>query len=711
MTSTVKLRELAERFGIATSYVGWDKQDHYASDDTLRRVLASLGVSAGTEAEIDAVLADLPNEPWRRMLPPVLVVVQGEERTFPVHVPHGTPVQVQVRTEDGDVVDVAQRDVWVDPREVDGRLVGRATFAVPDLPLGWHTLHARSDDTEAETTLVVTPARLGTADRLLERRRRGLAAQLYSVRSKRSWGVGDFADLADLAAITASVDGGDFVLVNPVHAGEPQPPLEPSPYLPSSRRFVHPIYLRVENIREAAFLPRKHRKTLEAYAGKFAKSNRKDKRIDRDAAFRAKLDVLGHVFRVPRSPARQAEFDAFRAAGGDALTDFALWGALTEKFGDRSARWETLAATPDEPYVARQRTKLAERIEFHCWLQWLCDEQLAEAQSAARAAGMDVGIVHDLAVGVRPDGADAWTLGDALIRDMTVGAPPDDFNRQGQDWTQPPWHPVRLAELGYRPYRDVVRTALRHAGGLRVDHILGLFRTWWIPEGCTPDQGTYVTYDHEALIGILALEAHRADAVLIGEDLGVFESWVQEYLARRGIAGTSILWFERDGDDPRPPESYRELCLTSVTTHDLPPTSGFLAGEHITLRSELGLLERDLETEAADAAAERDAVLAVLRERELLDEDADEQRTVEALHRFVAASPSALIGVSLADAVGERRSQNQPGTTDEYPNWRIPLADEKGRTVLLDDLPGNERFAALLAAVAPAPDPSAADEA
>lgn len=166
-----------------------------------------------------------------------------------------------------------------------------------------------------------------------------------------------------------------------------------------------------------------------------------------------------------------------------------------------------------------------------------------------------------------------------------MGAPPDDFNRNGQNWNQPPWRPDRLTELGYRPYREMLRSALRHAGGVRIDHILGLFRTWWVPEGSSPTEGAYVRYDHEAMIGILVLEAHRADAVVIGEDLGVFEGWVQEYLAERGVAGTSILWFEKDGDSPRAPETYRRLCLTSVTTHDLPPTSGYLAGEHVSIRS------------------------------------------------------------------------------------------------------------------------------
>jgi len=709
VASSQKLHELAAHHGVSGTYRGWDDLDHRVADDTLRRILAALDVPAATDAEIDASLADVPNLPWRRLLPPSLVVVEGDDRTFPVHVPHGDPVSVWVVAEDGSEIDAEQLDVWVDPREVDGRLTGRATFAVPRLPLGWHTVHARTNDVEATATLVVTPARLTTADRLTDARRWGLAAQLYSVRSRRSWGIGDFADLADLTAVTAA-HGGDFVLINPVHAAEPMPPHEPSPYLPSSRRFVDPLYLRVEDVPETAYLPAKHRKVLDAHAKACAKANRKSRRLDRDTAFHAKLDVLERVYRVPRSPARQARYAKFCADGGEGLDDFALWCALTEKFDRRTKHtgWDQRAHSPDAPYVRHRRAALAERIDFHRWLQWLCDEQLAAAQDAARNAGMGIGIVHDLAVGVCRDGADAWTLGDALAAGVTVGAPPDDFNRRGQNWTQPPWRPDRLAELGYRPYRDVLRSVLRHAGGVRVDHILGLFRMWWVPDGAAPADGAYVRYDHDAMVGILALEAHRAGAVVVGEDLGVFEGWVQEYLAARGIAGTSILWFEKDGDTPRAPEDYRRLCLTSVTTHDLPPSSGYLAGDHISIRSRFGLLDGDRDVELARAAVARDAVLDLARARGLLTDDPDgthPDRLVEALHRLVAASPSVLLALSLVDAVGERRSQNLPGTVDEYPNWRIPLADDTGEVVLLDDLAGCERFAALAAALSPSDPP------
>jgi 4-alpha-glucanotransferase len=304
--------------------------------------------------------------------------------------------------------------------------------------------------------------------------------------------------------------------------------------------------------------------------------------------------------------------------------------------------------------------------------------------------------VHDLAVGVHPDGADTWALRDVLAEGVTAGAPPDAFNQQGQDWSQPPWRPERLAELGYAPYRDMLRTVLRHCGGLRVDHIVGLFRLWWVPEGHSPAEGTYVHYDHEALVGILALEAHRAGAIVVGEDLGTVLPWTREYLLERGILGTSILWFEKDGEgQPLDPQEWRELCLATVTTHDLPPTAGYLAGEHIDLRDRLGLLTRPVHEVAADDAADQAAVMAQLERLGLLDPGSTERAKVEALHRFLTLTPARLLGVALTDAVGDRRAINQPGTNDEYPNWRLPLADGVGRPVLLEEVMTSIRALAL----------------
>ncbi|MGU3434952.1 4-alpha-glucanotransferase [Actinomycetes bacterium M1A6_2h] len=689
MTYTEKLRHLADRYGVATSYEGWDKARRDVSDATLQRVLGALDVAAAGDDDVEQSIVDHDLADWRRVLPPVVVTTEGTRPHVQVHVPHGESVAVTVETEFGDTVDAEQLDVWFDPREIDGVLTGRATFAPPaDLPLGWHTLHA-TGSVHASCTLVVTPATLSTTEAISDRQRWGLLTQLYSIRSDRSWGVGDFGDLADIASIMGADHGADYVLVNPVHAAAPQPPIEASPYLPTTRRFFNPLYIRVENIRETAQLSKERFSRVADLAGKFDKVNHKIKRIDRTPSYRAKLLALEWIFAVPRSASRQASFERFCALEGEGLRNFATWCALTEKMPADDPRWHTKAAGPESEWVRKQQNKLADRIEFYSWLQWICDEQLQQAQVAALEAGMDIGVVHDLAVGVQRRGADAWSLGSALAEGVTVGAPPDNFNQQGQQWNQPPWRPDRLAELGYAPYRDMLRTVLRHAGGLRVDHILGLFRLWWIPtEATSPAEGTYVRYDHEALIGILVLEAERAGAVVVGEDLGVFEPVVQDYLAERGVLGTSILWFEKDGNDaPIPPEDYRRLCLTSVTTHDLPPTAGYLAGEHIDLRSRLGLLERDLEEEKAQDAQGRDAVLQLARDRGLLAEDATTMETVIALHRLIARSPSLLLGVALVDVVGEHRIQNQPGTDEtQYENWRIPLADANGTAVMVDDL-------------------------
>jgi 4-alpha-glucanotransferase len=703
--SSPQLVELAHAYGVATEYWDWRGQHTVVPRCTIVAVLAALDVGAGDPVAVERSLAEVRDRPWRQVLPDIVVARQGTSPRFPVHVTHGTAVEVFVEVEGGGRRPLAQEDHWIEPRTVDGRIIGEATFVVPgDLPLGWHRLHALHADGQAEQPLVVTPARLELPAGLAERRAWGFMTQLYSVRSERSWGLGDLADLAELAAWSARAHGAGFVLVNPLHAAEPVPPMQSSPYLPVTRRFVNPIYLRVEDVHEVAYMPSSDRAIIEWSAEAMRGLNADAGELDRDAVWDAKKAALETVFEQPRTPGRQASLEAFCEREGQGLIDFATWCALAERYGTPMSRWPKHVLDPRSDTVGQLRRELAERVSFYMWLQWCLDEQLAAAQRSAWEAGMRLGVVHDLAVGVHPEGADVWALGDALARYVTVGAPPDAFNQQGQDWSQPPWRPDRLAELGYAPYRDMLRTVLRHAGGLRVDHIIGLFRLWWVPNGAGPAEGTYVRYDHEALIGILALEAHRAGAFVVGEDLGTVEPWVRDYLRERGLLGTSILWFERDGSGkPLPPESWRELCLATVTTHDLPPTSGYLAGEHIELRHRLGLLTRPVGEETEIDEADREAVLAQLAGLGLLGAHPTERDRVEALHRFLTWTPARLLGVALADATGDRRTMNQPGTNNEYPNWRLPLADGAGRPVLLEEVMNSIRAASLARTVNPTP--------
>ncbi|WP_024288903.1 4-alpha-glucanotransferase [Cellulomonas sp. KRMCY2] len=695
------LLALASRYGVVPDFWDFDGSHRHVPASTVVAVLAALGVDASGPERVQVALEHADDEPWRRMLPPVVVTRAGTSAQVPVHLADGEPLAAWLELDPetgGGRRPLEQVDVYVPPRTVDGRVVGRATVEVPhDVPLGWHTLVVESTGATARCTVVVAPGRLELPAGLEQRPAWGFMAQLYSVRSQQSWGIGDLADLREIAWLAARRCGADFLLINPLHAGEPIVPITPSPYLPSTRRFVSPLYLRVEDIPETGYLPVAERSLVEWQAEVARPLSTGAGPIDRDAVWSAKRVALEVVFAAPRSAARQAAFVAFRAHQGPGLEDFATWCALAEHYEGRP--WPAEADDRGSELVRRVRIELAERITFHCWLQWVADEQLAAAQRAALDGGMRIGIMHDLAVGVHPEGADAWAMRDVLAQKVSVGAPPDMYNQQGQDWSQPPWRPDALAKAAYLPYRDMLRTALRHAGALRIDHVIGLFRLWWIPEGSGAGGGAYVRYDHEALIGILCLEAQRAGAVVIGEDLGVFEPWVRDYLTDRGILGTSVLWFERDNDVPIPPERYRHLALATVTTHDLPPTAGYLAGEHVDLRDRLGLLTEPVERVRAAAAAERAQMLDVLAQRGLVGADPSERQLVEALHRLVLASPAVLFGVSLADAVGERRAQNQPGTDQEYPNWKVPLADSGQRLVLVDDLFDNPRLRSLVAAL------------
>jgi 4-alpha-glucanotransferase len=671
------LNELAAAYGVETFYTDWRRRPADVRPDTIRAVLTALGADVSSPAAVRAELERLAHERETRLLPPTLVGYAGED------VSAVAGAELWAAIEGGGEVGLTSAGRPAD--------APRAAYRLPpDLPPGAHTLHARLGDRTASAPLLVAPPRAPDPGA----RAWGFMAQLYSVRSSGSWGFGDLADLRELASWSGRDLGAGFVLVNPLHAGEPAPPIRPSPYLPMSRRFTSPLYLRPEDVPEYAAADPDVRRRVDELAGPVRERNRTTDDLDRDAVWAAKGAALELLHGLTRAPGREAAYAAYREREGGALTAHATWCALAEPYGADWRSWPAALRDPASAQVAVERGRLARRVDFHSWLQWLLDEQLAGVQTAAREAGMPIGVIHDLAVGVDPGGADAWAYQDLFAQGITVGAPPDAFNQRGQGWGQPPWHPQRLAASGYAPYRDMLRHVLRHAGGLRLDHAMQVFRLWWVPEGASPAEGTYVSYPHDEMLGVLLYEAHRAGAVVVGEDLGTVEPYMREIFAERGVFGTSMAWFERDsGGAPLPPPKWRELCLATVGTHDMPPIEGYLHGDHITLRERLGLLTRPAEEEFA----ELEPWLGEWRDL-LASLGLDTKDLTAALHAFLARTPSRLVGVSLADAVGERRTQNQPGTTDEYPNWRVPLADAAGRAVLLDDLPSHRR---LLAAVEP----------
>ena len=696
---TEKLRELAETVGVSTGFWDWYGNWKHVEDASLVAVLNSLGFSLSfdpSESEINEAFRHNEDLAWSAPLPPTTVCRQGNEAEIPVHVPHGMGVWCHVETEEGYHHELEQLDRPIPPRMVDGNLVGRATFKIPNwLPQGWHRIVARHEDgSECSSTLIVVPQRLSS--RVDDGRKRwGVAAQLYSTRSSGSWGMGDTQDLADLTAIVAR-DGANFLQVNPLHAPQPCFPQETSPYLPVSRRWASPLYIRPEAIDEYAQMDGKERGVITRYA---RASRSQEDIVDRDLSWKSKIKALRKIFELPRSITRQAQFEHFCAEGGESLENFALWSALVFENGD--IELPEPYASINAPEVEQARQRLGGEIEFWQWCQWIVFDQLIRAQESAHRLGMDMGIMSDLAVGVHSLGSEIWSMPEIFAPGMSVGAPPDMYSQQGQNWSQPPWSPRGLAAAGYAPLRDMLRSVLSYSGAVRIDHILGLFRLWWIPEGMEASAGAYVSYDHEAMVGIVLLEAQRAGAVVIGEDLGTVEPWVRGYLNDRGILGTSVLWFEKEGSGwPLWPDRYRRSCLAAVTTHDLPPTLGYLEGVHTQLRNRLGLLVEDMDQVLEADRVERERMVSRLKEgRFIHNEEPSEEELVMGFHAYLAVSPALLLAVSLVDAVGEKAPQNLPGTSDQYPNWCIPLHGSDGEEAYIEDLARSQKVHAFLSKV------------
>jgi 4-alpha-glucanotransferase len=507
-----------------------------------------------------------------------------------------------------------------------------------DVPPGYHRL--LPGDAAAPIRLIVPPGRCP----LPARRGWGWAAQLYATRSSASWGIGDLADLRRLGRWATGL-GASILLVNPLSAPLPLRTQQASPYYPSSRRFLNPLYLRIEDVPGAAALGADLQRiaTLGRALGA-------DRVIDRARVFDLKMEALERLWTASRGA--DEGFDRYVTEQAASLREFSIFCSLAEHHGGGWHSWPLEHRRPDSSAVAHFAETRADRVRFHQWLQWLLDRQLA-------AAAAEIGLMQDLPIGVDPDGADAWAWQDALAAGASIGSPPDRFVPQGQDWGLPPFAPHRLQALGYAPFIETIRASLRHARGLRIDHVMGLFRLFWVPHGRPPAEGGYVRYPADDLLAIVALESGRAGATIVGEDLGTVEAGVRERLAATGILSYRVVWFEDE-----PPVRYPALAMAAVTTHDLPTIAGLWTGTDL---AELRALGRAPDDAAVDETRARLARLTGLGAEAAVDD------VIEAAHARLAEAPALLVTATLEDALAVRERPNVPGTSLERPNWSLAL--------------------------------------
>jgi 4-alpha-glucanotransferase len=722
MTDGDALDRLAEAAGIETAYRdAWGRLRDVPCE-AVCRILAALGIAAETDSDIRASLAALEDARWTRTLPQVVVV---RERDLPARIPlclaaagPDSTVAWELVEEDGTVHGGAVRiaDLAVDAlRGGDGP--ARRSFVLPIIPpSGYHVLRVA----DAETTLIVAPDRCYLPPALQgEGRCWGLSLQLYALRSDRNWGIGDFGDLARLVDKAGAMGAGALAL-NPLHALYPGDPGRYSPYGPSSRLYLNALYIDVESVPEyEACAEAQFRVASEEFQERLG-ALRDSALVDYPGVAGCKHEILAMLYARFRGHAdadRARAFAEFRARSGRTLRALAAFEALADRFGtaDRSNSdwrvWPELFRDPDSPEVALFATDNDVRVGYFEYLQFVADEQLSRAAAGCARHGMAIGICRDLALGVDIAGAEAWTHQAALAQSIALGAPPDALNLKGQDWGLPPYEPRRLAALGYVPYVAVLRANMRAAGALRIDHVFGLARQYWIPRGMVATDGGYVRFPMDDLLGIIALESHRSRCLVIGEDLGTVPPGLRERLRDEGIFSYRLLCFEKD-DAGRftPPDSYPPLALVSSGTHDLPTLRGWWTGVDLQLRRALDLFP-DVATDAADTEArdhDREAILVALAEAGLAvappSGAGDWSAFAEAVYRYLAATPSKLLLVQIEDLAAQEDQVNLPGTVSEHPNWRRKLARD------LDALLADPAALRLIAAVSPGRSKSANHE-
>lgn len=693
------LARLALLHGIAPDYRDVWGNERRAPETTLRALLGALGVAAKSDAEVDATLAREHVAARAAGLPAAIVA----RESAPVRVTLAAPSSMrnedlrwQLTEESGRHVDGAWPASDAQFDRAGNRSTEECSWVLPHVPPpGYHRLTVRSATAVVgETLLIVAPARcyqppaLCAGDRIW-----GVAAQLYGVRSQRNWGIGDFTDLGAMMEVSAG-RGADIVGVNPLHALFPLRPSEASPYSPSSRLFLNTLYLDVAAVADVDESPAARESVASAGFQAELKRLRAAELVDYAGVATAKARVLALAYQhfcaahLARESERGKDFHQFCAAGGSALKMQALFDALAEHFGPACRGWQDWPEPyrdPESDSVARFAAEHADRLAYHQYLQWQAELQLARVRARSSELGLEVGLYVDLAVSVDRSGAESWANQRLYAVEASIGAPPDAYNLAGQNWNLPPLAPARLRDAAYAPFIATLRASMRHAGALRIDHVMGLMRLFWIPPGAKPTEGAYVYYPRDDLLGILALESQRHRCLVIGEDLGTVPEALREALAAAGVLSYRVLYFERDSaGDFLPPAAYPTQAVVTASTHDLPTLIGWWEGRDLALRAEAGLFpsEASRAAQLAERSADRERLLRALAREGLLPAGVAERpdsavemsaQLAQALQVALARTPALVQVVQLEDALGSHEQANLPATVDEHPNWKRKL--------------------------------------
>jgi 4-alpha-glucanotransferase len=710
-STTPALDRLAERVGIELEYKNAANQTVRVAEATKRNMLAAMGCEAEDETQAERRLNSLDEAELATPLPPVVVARASLRRVeVPIaFVPSAARLRWRVIEEGGGQHEGAV--VFSDLEllrtgECQGRAVELRRLTLDlELAPGYHRLSvAGGGMDEATMPLIVTPDSCHLPDEVKTGAGIwGISAQLYLLRSKDDWGIGDFADLTRLVGDAADL-GASVIGLNPLHTMFPDNPEHASPYSPASRLYLNILYIDPLKVPEFAGCERcrvlmegpEFKRRLEAC--------RTTDLVDYTEAAALKLpvlEILFQQFQEQAAPERRAAFQKFRDEQGEPLERLCRYLALRQHFSPERADWRSWPEEyrkPDSDAVNRFATENASRVDFHAWTQWVADEQLAEAAAEAKARGMVVGLYRDLAVGADSGGAETWASPGVVVTAAHVGAPPDLFNPAGQDWGLPPFDPRALREQAYAGFIDLVRANMRHAGGLRIDHVMALQHLYWIPEGKPASEGVYVAYPMDDMVGILALESQRHKCLVVGEDLGTVPEGFRERMTEAGILSYRVVIFEyAEAGGFNGPEDYPKLALSTVGSHDLATLRGWWEGHDIGLKEQHGLYpgadeaRNQTDLRSRDKQSLLDALNAAGLELPTgysVESDYDGALS-RAVHTFLARTRSGIAMVQIDDLTDEPVQVNLPATTDQHPNWR------RKQSLALEELNGNQRVVAL----------------